>query len=108
MLKLLDNHNAVGFKVARTLVSVHGRKYCSVWNDSDVPITLKYGTPIATVSPIIDIIRSCSDEESKGKIPQQTSTTDPNMNKKYIHNLNILNKNINIYNNNTEQHEDVH
>jgi len=103
MLEPLDNQNTVGFRVARTLISVHGRKYCPVWNDSDEPITLKYGTPIATVSPIIDIIRSCSDEESKGNINQQATATNPNMNKKYIHNLNILNKNINMYNNSTEQ-----
>jgi len=41
MLEPLDYQNAVGFKVARTLVSVHRRKYCPVWNDSDQPITLK-------------------------------------------------------------------
>jgi len=63
MLELLDNKNAMGFRVARTLVSVHGRKYCPVWNDWDEPITLKYSTPIATLSPIADIIKSCTDEE---------------------------------------------
>jgi len=57
------------------------------------------------VSPILDIIRSCSDEESLGNINQQTSTTDPNTNKKYIHNLNFLNKNKNMYNNSTEQQD---
>jgi len=103
MLKPLDNQNAVGFKVARTLVSVHGRKYCPVWNDLDQPITLKYGTPIATVSPIADIVRSCTDEESIGDIKQQTSTIDPDINKKYIHNLNIFNKIINVYNTNKQQ-----
>jgi len=103
MLEPLDNQNAVRFRVARTLVSIHGRKYCPVWNDSDKPITLKYGTPIATVSPIQDIIRSCSDKESIGNVNQQTSTTNPNKTKKYIHNLNIFYKNINMYNNNTEQ-----
>jgi len=105
MLKPLDNQNAVGFRVARTLVSVHGRKYGPVRNDSNETITLKYGTPIATASPILDIIRSCSDEESIGNINQQTSTTDPNTNKKYIHNLNILNKNINMYYNSTKQQD---
>jgi len=80
----------------------NGRKYCPVWNDSDEPITLKYGTPIATVSPILYIIRSCSDDEWKGNISQQTSTIDPDINKNYIHNLNILNQNINMYNNNKE------
>jgi len=103
MLEPLDNQNAIGVKVARTLVSVHGRKYCPVWNDSDQPITLKYGTPIATVSPIADIVRSCTDEESIGDIRQKTSTIDPDINKKYIHNLNILNKNINVYNTNKQQ-----
>jgi len=103
MLEPFDNQNAIGFRVARTLVSVHGRKYCPVWNDSDEPITFKYGTPIATVSPILDIIRLCSDEESIGNVNQQTSTTDPNTKKKYIHNLNILNKNINMYNNSEQQ-----
>jgi len=101
----LDNKNAVGFKVARTLVSVHGRKFCPVWNDSDQPITLKHGTPIATVSPIADIIRTCTDEESIGDVRRQTSTMDTKVNIKYIHNLNILNKNINAYN--TTQQQDA-
>jgi len=87
MLEPLENKNAVCFRVARTLVSVHGRKYCPVWNDSDEPITLKYGTLIAMVSPILDIIWSCSDDESKGNVTQQTSTIDPDINTKYIHNL---------------------
>jgi len=39
LLEPLDNQNAVGFKVTRTLVSLHGKKYCPVWNDSDQPIT---------------------------------------------------------------------
>jgi len=103
MLEPLDNQNALGFKVARTLVSVHGRKYCPVWNDSDDPITLKYGTPIATVSPIIDIIQSCSDEESRGNGTQQTSEMDPDINRKYIHNLNKLNNNIHKYKSYTDQ-----
>jgi len=68
MLKPLENQNPVGYRVARTLVSVHGTKYCPVWNDSDETITLKYGTPIATVSLILDIIRSCSDDEATGNI----------------------------------------
>jgi len=80
LLEPLDNKNAVGFRVARTLVSIHGRKYCPVWNDSDKTITLKYGTPIATVSPILDIIRSCSDVESRGNVTKQTSSIDPNIN----------------------------
>jgi len=106
MLEPLDNKNAVGFRLARTLVCVHSRKYCPVWNDSDEPITLKYGMPIATVSPILDIIRLCSDDKSKGNVTQQTSTIDPDINKKYIHNLNILNKNINTYNHNTKRQDD--
>jgi len=104
ILEPLDNKNAVGFRVARTLVSVHGREYCLVWNDLDEPITLKYGTPITTVPPILDIIISCSDNESKGDINQQTSI-DPDNNKKYIHILNILNKNIKMYNSNNEQQD---
>jgi len=98
LLEPLDNKNAVGFKVARTLVSVHGRKYCPVWNNSDQPITLKYGTPIATVSPMADIIRSCTDEESIGDVRRQTSTMDTDVNNKYKRNLSILNKHINAYN----------
>jgi len=103
MLEPLDNQNALGFKVACTLVSTHVRKYCPVWNDSDQPLTLNYGTPIATVSLIADIIRSCTDEESIGARRTQSSTLDPEVNKKYIHNLNILNKNINTYNTNKQQ-----
>jgi len=48
-------------------------------------------------------VRSCTDEESIGDVRQQTSTIDPDMNKNYIHNLNILNKNINVYNTNKQQ-----
>jgi len=103
MLEPLDNQNALGFKVARTLVSVHGRKYCPVWNDSDDPITLRYGTPIATVSPILDIIKSCSDDESTGNINGQNSDMDPEINRKYIHNPNILNNNIHRYKSNNTQ-----
>jgi len=65
----------MGFRVACTLVNVHGKKYCPVWNDSDEPITLKYGTPIATVSQIADIIKSCTDEESIGDVRQKTSNS---------------------------------
>jgi len=105
LLEPLDNQNALGFKVARTLVSTQGRKFCPVWNDSDQPLTLYYGTPIATVSPIADIIRSCTDKKSIGEVRTQTSTIDPEVNKKYIHNLNVLNKNINAYN--TSQQQDA-
>jgi len=38
MLEPLDNKNTFGFRVVRALVSVHGRKYCPVSNDSDEPI----------------------------------------------------------------------
>jgi len=40
------------------------REYCPVWNDTNEPIALKYGTPIATVSTIQDKLKSCSVEES--------------------------------------------
>jgi len=103
MLEPLDNKKTVGFRVARTLVSVHSKKYCPVWNDSDEPITLKYRTSIATVSLIADIIKFCTDEQSIGDMRQVTSTVDPDINKTYIHNLNILNKNINVYNNKSQQ-----
>jgi len=103
MLEPLDIKNAMGFRVARTLVSVHGMKYCPGWNDSDELITLQYRMPIATVPSILDIIKSCTDEESIGDMRQQTSIIDPEINKKYIHNLDVLKRNINVYNNTSDQ-----
>jgi len=108
MLEKLNNRNAVVLRVCRTLVSVHGRKYCPIWNDSDQPITLKYGTPIATVSPFADIVRSCTVKESIGDICQQSSTIDPDTSLKYVHNLNILNKNNNVYTTNKQQNARNH
>jgi len=48
LLEPLNN----GLNIARTVVWIHEMEYCPVWNDTDYPITLKYGTPIATVSTV--------------------------------------------------------
>jgi len=46
-------------RVARTVVLIHGREYCPVWNDTNEPRTLKYGTPLATVLTIQDKLEAC-------------------------------------------------
>jgi len=97
----------MGFRIARTLVSVHGRKACPVWNNSDELMTFKYGTPIATVSPIKDIIKSCTDDELANDFRKKPSTPDSHDNRKYVQNLNVLNSNIAAYNNNNNYNNDA-
>jgi len=76
MLRPLYNRNGVGFRVARTVVWVHGRKYCPVWNNSNEPITLKCGTPIATVSTIRDKLELCFLEKSIQKYKNSRNRPD--------------------------------
>jgi len=64
LLEPLHSRNNHGLKVAHTVVWIHRREYCSVWNDTNEHITLKYGTPLATVSTIQDKLKSCFLEES--------------------------------------------
>jgi len=64
LLKPLYNRNIVGLKEACTIVWIHRREYCPVWNDTNDPITLKYETTLATVSTIKDKLKKCSLEES--------------------------------------------
>jgi len=98
MLEPLDNENALGFRVARTLVSVHGRKCCPVWNDSNDPMTLPYGTPIATASPIKDILRFVTAEKSTGSSKINVSRADRETRTTYAKHSNVLNTHINTYN----------
>jgi hypothetical protein len=58
LIEPLDNENARGIRVARTLVRSLGSKHCPIWNDSDDVITLHKHTPIGTLSSISDILDS--------------------------------------------------
>jgi len=90
-----------------TYVNVHGRKFCPVWSESDEPIILQYGMPIATVSPIKDVIKQCSNEKLVGNFKNQTPTRNQHINRKYVQTLNVLNKNINAYNNDNTQSNSI-
>jgi len=64
LLEPLHSKNNNGLRIARTVVWIQGREYCPVRNDTNEPITLKYGTPLATVSTIQGKLKECSLEES--------------------------------------------
>jgi len=66
-------------------------------------MTLLYGTPIATVSPIKDILRSVSDEESTGSPKISESRADRETRTTYAKHLDVLNTRINTYNNTDSQ-----
>jgi len=100
LLEPLYNQNNLGVRVARTVVWVHGRKYCPVWNDTIESITLKYGTPIATVSTTInDKLKSCSLDESI----QEYRNTKNKPDIREINNNNTRNTRRHSYANNTRQ-----
>jgi len=105
MLEPLDNENALGIRVARTLVSVHGKFFCPVWNNSDEPMTLPFGTPIATVFPIKDILRFVSDKESTGSPKITQSRADRKTRTTYAKHLSVLNTHINTYNKTSSQND---
>ena len=70
LIEPLDNDNARGIKLARTLVKSKGPKHCPIWNDSDLEIRVPKFSPVGTLTSISDIIDSVDEDNQQPYLPQ--------------------------------------